>query len=225
MNHIPFMASLLFNRNSARYVASRVGIQTATMDEDDLLGQAILGLVETFAYYRIRGSVLDLIRKMDLLLQSANEDRVKLESTYERLASELGRQPTDEEVAAAMGVALEHVEKVLQNVHAQTVLSLDLTRSDADTGPVTVGDMLADSAGSPEDVVIEAEDRTRLARAIEELPERDRIVISLYYHERLTMKEISLILEVSEARVCQLHARAITKLRAALAAEERIPCP
>jgi len=222
----------------ARYVASRVAIRGATLGEEDLLGQAILGLLEaidrydpkvgakfeTFAYYRIRGAVLDLVRKMDVLPQSANEDRAKLEKAYEALISKLGRQPSDEEVAAAMGITMEELGEVLQDVHAQTVLSLELTRSEDDDSTHTIGDMLSDGSSSPEECIIDTEDRQRLAQAIDQLPERDRLVVSLYYHEGLTMKEISLVLNVTEARVCQLHARAITRVRALISAEERMPC-
>ncbi len=223
----------------ARYVASRVAIRGATLSEEDLLGQAILGLLEaidrydpdvgakfeTFAYYRIRGAILDLVRKMDILPQSANEERARLETTYERLISELGRQPSDEELAMAMGLSLEELGEIHFDAHAQAVLSLELPRAEGEMGGSTIGELLLDPGNSPEDLVIEAEDRVRLARAIDELPEKDRLVLSLYYHEGLTMKEISLVLSVSEARVCQIHGRAITRLRALIAAGERISCP
>ncbi len=221
----------------ARYVVGRVGIRTATLSEEDLLGQALVGLLEaidrfdpeqgvkfeTFAYYRIRGAILDMVRKMDLLPQSARESQARLEAACEQLLGELGRQPSDEELADRLGLSLEQLAALLRDSHTQTVLSLDLAVSDEEGASVSMGEGLQDLGEAPDAAVIHDEERDRLAAAIDRLPETERQVISLYYHEGLTMKEIGLVLSVTESRICQIHAKAISRLRAAMAAEERIP--
>ena len=223
----------------ARYLVGRVAIRTSTLSEEDLLGQALIGLLEaidrydpeqgvkfeTFAYYRIRGAVLDMVRRMDLLPQSARESGGKLSAVYEQLLSKLRRQPTDEEVAGALGISVEQLDGVLQDSHAQAVLSLDLPISDEEGTANTLLDSLPGRADSLEDTVIRGEDQRRVASAIDQLPEAERQVISLYYHEGLTMKEIGLVLSVTESRVCQIHAKAIARLKATLRAEEQLPCP
>jgi RNA polymerase sigma factor for flagellar operon FliA len=153
------------------------------------------------------------------------ENQSKLEAAYERLLGTLGRQPTDDEVAAEMGISREQLDGLLQDLHAQAVLSLDLPVSEAGGGSDSIADSLYDPGSSPDDVVIREEEQERLARAIDQLPEAERQVISLYYHEGLTMKEVGLVLKVTESRICQIHAKAIARLKAAVRAEEQIPCP
>ena len=180
---------------------------------------------ETFAYYRIRGSVLDMIRRMDLLPQSARESGGRLAAAYEQLLSKLGRPPVDEELAAELGLSLEQLDGVLLDAHADSVLSLDLPTSEEDGASTSMLDTLPGRSAPLDDVVIHEEEQVRLARAIDQLPESERQVISLYYHEGLTMKEIGLVLSVTESRVCQIHAKAIARLKATLRAEEQLPCP
>jgi RNA polymerase sigma factor FliA len=223
-----------------RYVVGRIGIRTATLGEEDLLGQALVGLLEavdrfdpeqgvkfeTFAYYRIRGAILDMVRKMDLLPQSARENQARLEAACEQLLGELGRQPTEEELCARLELSPEQLAAWLRDSHTQTVLSLDLPVADEEGAAVSMADAISDPGDRPDERVIHGEERDRLAVAIDELPEAERHVISLYYHEGLTMKEIGQVLSVTESRICQIHAKAISRLRAAMAAEERIPsCP
>ncbi len=223
----------------ARYLVGRVAIRTSTLSDEDLLGQALIGLLEaidrydpeqgvkfeTFAYYRIRGSILDMVRRMDLLPQSAREAGGRLAAAYEQLLFKLGRQPSDDELAAAMGLSPEQLDGVLLDAHAQAVLSLDLPMSDDEGTASSMLDTLPGRNTPLEEVVIHEEDQLRLARAIDQLPDSERQVISLYYHEGLTMKEIGLVLSVTESRVCQIHAKAIARLKATLRAEEQLPCP
>lgn len=223
-----------------RYVVGRMAVsapRAGALSEEDLIGEAIVGLLEaverfdpeqgvkfeSFAYHRIRGAILDLLRRMDLLSQSAREGQNRLEEAYQRLLSELGRQPREEEVAEALGLSLEQLEQLFRDCYLQTVVSLDLPVSEEE-GPATLLETVQDQGDGPEQVVIASDDQRRLAAAIRDLPESERQVLSLYYHDRLTMKEIGLVLGVTESRVCQIHAKAITRLRATLRAEETIPC-
>jgi len=223
----------------ARFVVDRLSISSSLLSDEDLVGQAVLGLIEaidrydpgrgvkfeTFAYYRIRGSVMDMLREMDFLPRSLREKQSELNEVYQRLLGELGRQPSDEEVAAVLGISLGELATLFSELDGQSVFSLDETVAEAEGGTVTLVDTVPDAdSASPEAVAIDHDQRQRLAQAIDGLPAAERQVVSLYYHEELTMKEIGLVLGVTESRVCQIHAKAMTRLRAAMAAQERMAC-
>lgn len=223
----------------ARYVVDRLPFHSPQLPEEDLVGQAVIGLIEaidrydpgrgvkfeTFAYYRIRGAVMDLAREMDFLPRSMREKQGELNEAYERLLAELGRQPTDQEVAEVLGISVDDLASLHQGLDVQSIFSLDETLAESDGGVVSMVDTIADTAAeSPEQAAVGEAERELLARAIDGLPEMDRQVVSLYYHEGLTMKEIGLVLGVTESRVCQIHSKALARLRAAVASEERLPC-
>ena len=207
-------------------IAGRIAISLPPhVDRDDLISSGFFGLMdaieryddsrpnkfETYAGVRIRGAMLDYLRSKDWVPSSVRQKIRAYEKAVRDLEGELGRNARDEEIAEAMGVDLPELTKIVTQVNAATVIPLDdymRAESSANTVP------------SPLESVEKREKQEMLAQAIERLPERERQVVALYYHEELTMKEISLVLEISEARVCQLHTKAIFRLRGHLAREK-----
>jgi len=214
----------------AKYVVDRLNLQpSGGISYDDLISQAIVGLIEaidrydpsrgvkfnTYAYYRIRGSVMDMLRELDWVPRSLRAKGNDIVNTIARLEGELGRAPTDEEVAEAMGLSRERFDELSQEVGGQSLLSLEETlESDGGDNFLLVGDMIADQQTVSPAAYTEQEDEQRmLAEAIQALPQNEKLVISLYYTEGLTLKEIGKVLGVTESRVCQLHSKAVLRLR------------
>lgn len=214
----------------AKYVVDRMNLQpSGGISYDDLISQAIVGLIEaidrydpsrgvkfnTYAYYRIRGAVIDMLRELDWVPRSLRSKSNDILNVMSRLESELGRPPTDEEVADAMGLTMDQFGELVQEVGGQTLISLDETlESDGNENYYPIGDSIADeSTMSPVQFAEDQDQRRLLAEAIAELPEKEQLVISLYYTDGLTLKEISSVLGVTESRVCQLHSKAILRLR------------
>lgn len=205
-----------------KLVAGRLGIYlNQYVDLDDLVGYGILGLIdavdkfdpyknvkfETYASLRIRGSILDAIRKMDWVPRTLRRKQKELDKAYLELEGSLGRQPSDEEVAASLGIDLKEYENLLKEVNVASLVSIDEYTYQFE--------LIKDhKTPIPDDYVEEKEVKDTLARLIENLPEREKKVIFLYYFEELTLKEISKVLEVSESRVSQLHTKAVSRLRA-----------
>ncbi len=212
-----------------KYVLGRMAlILPPVLEPDDVLSYGILGLMlavdrydpsrgvkfETYAISRIRGAIIDALRSLDVVPRSARQRTRRLERTYSELEQSLGRPPRDEELAQAMGVDLTSLSHMLSEVN-YVVLSLDspLGRS-PDDDELTLLDTTGDEGlDDPLEGLERQELAEALARAIEGLDERERLVISLYYYEDLTLKDIAEILGVSESRVSQLHARAVLRLR------------
>jgi len=192
------------------------------LDRDDLLSSGFFGLLdaidrfdvtrnvkfETYAGVRIRGAILDYLRSKDWIPVTMRQRIRKYEQTICRLESEFGRAATDEEIAAALDISLEELQTLVSQCNSATVIPLEeYLKTDSaeaiDTNP----------ANSTEFFEI----KETLAKAIERLPQKERTVISLYYYEELTLKEIALILNLSEARISQLHTKAIFRMRGYLA--------
>ena len=216
-----------------KYVIGRMAISLpAAMDSDDVLSAGTVGLLhaidrfdpdqgvrfETYALQRIRGAIIDTIRSLSPLSRGAGRRARLLDETTALLAQRLGRAPTQEELAAELGVDQAELGRMLLE-SAHVIISLDGANSGSDEeGEIqSLRDLLhdPDEAGTDE-VVEENELVERLSSAIESLPPRDRLVLNLYYHEELTLKEISRVIEVSESRVSQIHTAAVMKLRALL---------
>jgi RNA polymerase sigma factor for flagellar operon FliA len=197
----------------------------AHVNRDDLIQAGLLGLLdamrrfdpsrgikfETFAAQRVRGAMLDELRRLCWLPRSLVKEMRELDRAAQAMATELGRDPEDEELADKLSMPVEKLRKVHTEINCSAVMSLDelLFVSPAVDGPEV--DTL--------DRLIAQEEKERLAAAIESLPERYRHLLALYYQEGLTLKEVGLVLEVSESRVCQLHARILARLRVLLTEE------
>ncbi|QBD81449.1 FliA/WhiG family RNA polymerase sigma factor [Ktedonosporobacter rubrisoli] len=218
-----------------RFVVGRLGIPpTSLLEAEDLVSYGMIGLInaidrfdpsrgirfEAFATPRIRGAVIDQLRSLNWLPRSAVSRVRQIEATLADLEQRLGRPAKEAEVVAELGISVERYRQVLLEVSA-TILSLDaplcsLTQDDEVT---SLGDLLEDqNMQGPAEEVEQQELEASLSAAIERLPEREQLLLSLYYQEELTMKEISKIMSISESRVCQLHMQAIMRLRGALSA-------
>jgi RNA polymerase sigma factor for flagellar operon FliA len=213
-------------------VVSRVTVKLPlnSMDKEEMMSVGIIGLMsaiekfdkrrnvkfETYARFRIRGAVLDELRARDWVPRSSRDKDNKLERAFSFLRTSLGRPPREEEAAAYLGVTLEEYYKLLDDAHRVALISsedlppdyLDNCRQN------TVLELM--EHGNPLNLLSSAELRKQLKQAIDELPPKERMVLSLYYYDELTMKEIGRIMELTESRVCQLHSQAIIRLRAVI---------
>lgn len=216
-----------------KYVIGRMAISLpAAMDSDDVLSAGTVGLLhaidrfdpdqgvrfETYALQRIRGAIIDTIRSLSPLSRGAGRRARLLDETTALLAQRLGRAPSQEELARELDVDLPELGRMLLE-SAHVIVSLDgANGSGDDEGEVqSLRELLHDPDETATDEVVEENELVeRLSSAIDSLPPRDRLVLNLYYHEELTLKEISRVIEVSESRVSQIHTAAVMKLRALL---------
>jgi len=217
-----------------KYVIGRLAISLpAILDYEDILSYGTIGLIEaverydatkgvkfeTYAISRVRGSIIDALRSLDRLPRSVRQKARVAEQTISRLTAGLGREPSDQEVADALDITLERYLQNLVDASWVTVSIDSIGPSEDEDGPMELP--LADPDAEEVSAGLEREEQIReLTNAIGELPEREQLVLSLYYKDELTMREISKVLGVSESRVCQLHARALTRLRTGLAAAQ-----
>jgi RNA polymerase sigma factor for flagellar operon FliA len=198
-----------------------------SVEVNDLIQAGMLGLLEaaghytadrgasfeTYAGIRIRGAMLDALRKLDWAPRSVHRKARAAAAAIRELEAELGREARDAEVAQRMGVPLDEYYRVLQDAASCRVSSLDETSSEDDS-------LLSHAVDEKSDPLRDATDdgfRAALAKAIKELPERERLVMSMYYDNELNLKEIGAVLKVTESRVCQLHGQALVRLKARLA--------
>jgi RNA polymerase sigma factor for flagellar operon FliA len=211
-----------------KYVMGRLAISLpAILDYEDVLAFGNIGLIEaverfdhdkgvkfeTYAISRIRGAIIDALRSLDRLPRSVRQRAKSSEAATQQLTNDLGRMPTDEEVAAELDLDVETYRKHLINASWVTI-SLDSMHiggeEDSDGGAFGVPDPDAEVA---DDRLEQTELVGDLAAEIRQLPEREQLILSLYYEEEMTMRNVANVLGISESRVCQLHARALTRLR------------
>jgi RNA polymerase sigma factor for flagellar operon FliA len=211
-----------------KYVVGRLAVTLPpTVDSEDLMGYGVMGLIaaierfnpergfkfETFAVSRIRGAIIDELRSQDWLPRSVRQKAKEMEATIRQVEHQLGRTASDEELATAMGIKVDDLPRSLSEIVAP-VLSLDDLVSMGDEGQkLSWLDTLPDDRVGPAAAFDQEEMVEILGQAIEALPERERLLITLYYHEGLTLKEIGQVLSVTESRVCQLHSQAVGRLR------------
>ena len=175
---------------------------------------------KTMAEHRIRGAMLDEIRSMDWVPRSVREKQADVQMARESLERELGRHPEDAELAARLGLSLEDLETLLWEIDPHPVLSLDEVFGPDESEGESLGDHLPGPKGEdPLSRLLQGEALDALAGALDALPEKQRLVLTLYYYEELTMKEVAQVLDVSESRVSQIHSQALRGIRALL--EER----
>ncbi len=211
-----------------KYVAGRMAIGLPHyVDHNDLVSAGLLGLIqavdnydyhrgnkfETYAIPRIRGAILDELRTQDWFPRSLRRKARQLEDAHNRLESRFGRTPTDEELACDLGVTRRELAIMMDEVAVATIVSLDADGSDDDDSS-SLGDYLPDTrTPDAETCVSEEEMRCLIASSLGELADKEQLVLVLYYYEELTLKEIGEILDVTESRVCQIHTKAILRLR------------
>jgi RNA polymerase sigma factor for flagellar operon FliA len=208
----------------------------AHVDEADLISYGLGGLIfaierfdlsreikfETYAITRIRGAIIDELRSLDWVPRSVRARAREIERVNVKLEARLRRAPTDEEMASELKLGLEEFHDALLQISNSTIVALDelWNVSDSSGDQVSLLDTIPDhGAPDPEAVVDQGELRDRIADAIAALPEREKLVIALYYYENLTLREIGEVLGVTESRVSQLHTKAVLRLRSKLGGE------
>ena len=214
-----------------KYVAGRVGTGLpAHVDVADLIQSGIFGLVdaiekfeperglkfETYAMQRIRGAILDDLRSQDWVPRSVRSRARDVERALERLGAKLQRTPTDRELAAELKIGLAELRELYGQLQLTSVVALDELIAPNKGGSSLAESLPDDAAEDPVASLVDQDSRRQLADAIAQLAERDRVVVTLYYFENLTLAEIGKVLGVTESRVCQLHTRAVLRLRTKL---------
>ena len=220
-----------------KYVAGRMASGLpAHVEEADLISYGLLGLIsaierfdpgreikfETFAVTRIKGSIIDELRSLDWVPRSVRAKAREIEKANAQLENELQRAPSDQEMAEKLEVTVEEFQDTLTRISNSSVVALDelWTVSDASGDQVSLLDTIQDPQGlDPAQEMDATEMKDHLADAIARLPEREKLVVALYYYENLTLREIGEVLGVTESRVSQLHTKAVLRLKSRLQAE------
>ena len=218
-----------------KYVAGRLGSGLpAHVDDGDLVSYGLLGLIsaierydpqrdvkfETYAIARIKGAIIDELRAMDWVPRSVRSRARDIERAIGELERKLHRAPTDEEIADKLGMSDTELNSALTEISRSSIAALDELWTISNTGgdQIALIDTIEDQSGpNPEVSLEQTELKEALGEAISRLPEREKLVVTLYYYEELTLREIGEVLGVTESRVSQLHTKAILRLKARLA--------
>ncbi len=211
------------------YLLGRMGItQERGSDYEDLAHQGLMGLIEavdhfdpkynakfsTYASLRIRGKIMDYLRTTDWMPRAARKRSRMIQKSITTLWSENFREPTEDEIAAHLGTNVDDIHQGLADTN-RVLVSLDMMMEGGEEGDVPLHEKYGDeSQADPLDVLEQKDMAAEMAAAIQNLEEREQMVLSLYYNEELTFKEIGKVLDITESRVCQLHARAVISLKA-----------
>ena len=218
-----------------KYVANRIAMRLPPhIEVDDLISVGVLGLMDaiskydssrgakfkTYAEFRVRGAILDELRAMDWVPRSIRQKASNVDKVVQGLQSKLSRAPEDEEVAKDMGLSLDQFHNTLNETKSVPIFSLeDLGIAKESGEQQSLLDCLAGKADAdPQTQIRLIELKEIIAKAIDALPEKERLMVSLYYYEELTMKEIGAVLEITESRVSQIHSKAVYRLRTKLKA-------
>jgi RNA polymerase sigma factor for flagellar operon FliA len=218
-----------------KYVAGRLGSGLpAHVDDDDLISYGLLGLIgaierydpdrdvkfETYAIARIKGSIIDELRAMDWVPRSVRARARDIERAIAELERKLHRAPSDEEIAEKIGVTTEELEDSLTDISRSSIAALDelwTVNTGGGGDQIALIDTIEDTeAPDPQGSLSETEMKEAIGEAIARLPEREKLVVTLYYYEELTLREIGEVLGVTESRVSQLHTKAVLRLKARL---------
>ena len=211
-----------------KYVVGRIRVSLSdNFASEDITGFGVEGLInaieryvpdktarfETYAITRIRGAIIDRIREQDWVPRAVRKQQKEISAISQIMQKELGRMPTDSELAKKTGLPVEKIQEIMKNANAGNVISLNATKDKQDQG-VEIIDTIQDENQTTPLEKLEAKDSKKdLIRGLSRLPERERMLLTLYYHENMTFGEIGDVLKISESRCCQLHAQAIMKLR------------
>ena len=224
-----------------KYVANRIAMRLPPhVEVDDLISVGVLGLMDaiskydptrgakfkTYAEFRVRGAILDELRSMDWVPRSVRQKASNVDAVVQKLQGKLNRNPEDEEVAKEMDLSLDKVYDTLNETKSMPVFSLEDLGIAKETGEQqSLLDCLAGKADAdPQTQIRLTELKGIIAKSIDTLPEKERLMVSLYYYEELTMKEIGVVLDITESRVSQIHSKAVyhlrTKLKSIIAEEQ-----
>ena len=216
-----------------KYVAGKVSMgMPQSVDFDDLVGFGVFGLFDaiekfdpdkhvkfkTYAVTRIRGAIFDELRSIDWVPRSVRQKTREIDETVQHLEARLGRSATDDEVAGEMGMSLEQYNQMMLKVSGTSMLSLnDVWYTGEDNDKISIVESIeAPNSLRPDAIAEKDEMRRVIVEAINDLPEKEKKVLVLYYYEDLTLKEIGKVLDVTESRISQLHTKAISRLRSKL---------
>ncbi len=216
-----------------KYVAGKVAVgMPRNVEFDDLVGYGVFGLLDaidkydpeknvkfnTYAVTRIRGAIFDELRSIDWVPRSVRQQSREIEDVIAELEARLGRSATDKEIAAELGMSVEHFHQVLLKISGTSVISLtDLRFGSDDSEQVPIVDSIEAPVSLNPDVIVEREEMKRIIKqAINELSDREKKVLIMYYYEDMTLREIGKVLQVTESRVSQIHTGANAKLKAKL---------
>jgi len=216
-----------------KYVAGKISVgMPQNVDFDDLVGFGVFGLFDaiekfdpekhvkfkTYAVTRIRGAIFDELRSIDWVPRSVRQKTREIEDTIQSLEASLGRSASDDEIAKAMNMSRAQYNQVVLKVRGTSILSLnDVWFTGDDSDKVSIQDSIESPISLQPDSIAEKDEIRRvIVQAINELPDKEKKVLVLYYYEDLTLKEIGKVLEVTESRISQLHTKAIMRLRSKL---------
>ncbi|MBK7844809.1 MAG: FliA/WhiG family RNA polymerase sigma factor [Bdellovibrionales bacterium] len=215
-----------------KFIAQKIAIRLpSNIELDDLISSGVIGLMDaiekydptrdnkfkTYAEFRIRGSILDELRAQDWVPRSVRDKAKMLDRTLIAMEAELGRSASDEEVASNLGITMDEFYDLVNQVRPVSILSIDDAATFSNVDKKSILNLLEGcKLNNPYTQLNLKAVKEVVTKAIEDLPERQRLVLSLYYYEDLNLKEIGQILRVTESRVSQLHAQAISRLRAKL---------
>jgi RNA polymerase sigma factor for flagellar operon FliA len=217
-----------------KYIVYRLAVNLpSSVDRNDLISSGTMGLIkavetfepergfkfETYAGHKIRGAILDELRALDWVPRSVRQKSRELQRVYSKLENDLGRMPYDDEVCKELDVSMDEFEGMLSDVSPATLVSLEESMPDrgSDAKEIKLIDTLEDpGSDNPLKELSFIEVKNILKEAIENLPEKEKLVIALYHYEELTLKEIGVVLDISESRVSQIHSKCILKLRSKL---------
>ncbi len=215
-----------------RYIVNRIALRLPShIDLDDLHNTGVIGLMDaidkydpgknckfkTYAEFRIKGAILDQLRSLDWVPRSIRQKSRRLEQAYSEVEQRLGRSASEIEIAESLGIQLEEFHFLVNQVRGISMVNLDELRAGGDSDQPLHGDIFEDvKAENPFTSLKSRELRQAVAECIGSLPEKERLVISLYYYEDLNMKEIGNVLGITESRVCQIHTKAVARLRSRL---------
>ena len=221
-----------------KYVIGRLAINVPTiLDAEDILSYGVIGLIdaierfdptrgikfETYAIARTRGAIIDGLRALDHIPRTARQKAKEIELAMTQLEATLERPPTDFEIAAYLHISLPHYLEFCQRVSMKTT-SLDTLLDLEDESDLSskAGSLEDANSPNPESLAETQELNDSISEALRLLPDRERLVLAMYYNDELTMREISCVLGISESRVCQLHSQAVLRLRTTLRAQQLV---
>jgi RNA polymerase sigma factor for flagellar operon FliA len=215
-----------------KFIAQKIAVRLpSNIELDDLISSGVIGLMDaidkydptrdnkfkTYAEFRVRGAILDELRAQDWVPRSIRDKAKLLDKTMVQLEVELGRIATDEEIAKALDCSIEEYHDLINQVRPVSLLSIDEAQTFSTVDKKSILNILEGTRlNNPFNQLNMKTIKSVVTQAIEELPERQRLVLSLYYYEDLNLKEIGKVLRVTESRVSQLHAQAVSRLRAKL---------
>ncbi len=216
-----------------KYVAGKVAIgMPQNVEFEDLVGYGVFGLFDaiekfdpdkhvkfkTYAVTRIRGSIFDELRSIDWVPRSVRQKSREVEDTISHLEGQLGRSASDKEIAKAMNISNDDYQNLMLKISGTSIMSIhDIWYTGEDNDKISIAESIESPSSLNPDIIVEKNEIKRvIIEAINELPEKEKKVLVLYYYEDLTLKEIGEVLSVTESRVSQLHTKAILRLRAKL---------